>query len=97
MFNDFKSFNNITKFLNSLNYWQQVNLFTTLLQAESDISFNDAKSEALIIISDDEKMEFKLSQAINSPSPRRDYRLKQEKFNHELDSSLLDTLIKSKE
>lgn len=81
MFNNFNSANNITKFLKSLNYWQQVNLFTTLLQAKSNISFNDAKSEAIILTSDTEKMEYELSKAINSPSARRDYKKENKNIN----------------
>lgn len=68
----FKNFNvdNITSFLKSLDYWQSINLYVSLLQAKSDISFKDAKREAVINYSEPQKLRNLLTEALNSPSPK---------------------------
>lgn len=88
---------NVSSFLKKLSYWQKLNLYITLLQAETDITYYDAKGEALANVLDEEKLRYKLDEAINSPSPRRDYRLNQEKLDHKADNSMINALIKSKE
>lgn len=65
-----KKSNNVNSFLKSLDYWQAINLYTTLKQAQMDISFEDAKSEAIVNYSDDSKLRFMLEEAINSPNPK---------------------------
>lgn len=94
MFDDLKV-DKVGSFLNKLSYWQKLNLYITLLQSETDITYHDAKGEALANVLDDEKLKYKLTEAINSPSPRRDYRLEKERFNRKLDNMMLDSLIKS--
>lgn len=92
----------ITTFLQSLSYWQTLNLCITLLKAQSDISYDDAKSEALTYVTDSEKMHYLLEEAINSPGPKREPIQKslekdELKFkDHELKfkDQLINTLIK---
>ncbi len=61
--------NNINSFLKSLNYWQTINLYVTLRQARTDISFEDAKAEALTHFGDDD-LRYMLEEAISSPNPK---------------------------
>lgn len=65
-------FNNVDSFLNSLNYWQQLNLYITLLQARETISYFDAKTEALSKVLDPGKLKFLLEDSINSPQPKQE-------------------------
>ena len=51
--------------------WQKMNLYTVLQQAESDISFAEARTNAVAL--DDGKLKYMLTEAINSPRPRNDY------------------------
>jgi len=65
-----KKSNNVNSFLKSLDYWRTLNLYITLRQAESNISFEDARAEALVNY-DTDKLEYMLEEAINSPKPKR--------------------------
>lgn len=58
-------------FLDNLTYWQTVNLYITLLQARSDISFMDAKKQALANCSNRDKLEHLLDESLNSPNPKQ--------------------------
>lgn len=71
----FKSFQGakVDSFLESLNYWQTINLYITLKQARMDISFEDAKSEALGKIDDTNALRYMLEEAINSPNPKHHF------------------------
>ncbi|WP_132139954.1 hypothetical protein [Limosilactobacillus reuteri] len=60
----------LNSFLNSLNYWQTINLYTTLKQARMDISFEDAKLEAIENFGDSDMLRYMLEEAINSPNPK---------------------------
>lgn len=71
MFNEVLQSNNITKFLNKLTYWQSINLYTTLLQARSDISYDDAKAEAIVKWNNPDELRYLLEESLNSPSPKR--------------------------
>lgn len=62
--------NNINLFINGLTYWQTINLYITLLQAKEDISFAEAKTQAILNYSKPEKLEYLLEEAINSPNPK---------------------------
>lgn len=70
MFKNFKS-NDVDSFLDSLDYWRTINLYITLRQARSNISFEDAKSEAIVNFGDPDKLKYMLEEAINSPNPKR--------------------------
>lgn len=70
MFKNFKS-NDVNSFLDSLDYWRTINLYITLRQARSNISFEDAKSEAIVNFGDPDKLKYMLEEAINSPNPKR--------------------------
>ena len=61
----------VSSFLNKLNMWQKMNLYTVLQQAGSDISFAEARTNAVAL--DDGKLKYMLTEAINSPRPRNDY------------------------
>lgn len=61
----------VSSFLSKLNMWQKMNLYTVLQQAESDISFAEARTNAVAL--DDGKLKYMLTEAINSPRPRNDY------------------------
>ena len=61
-----KKSNNVNSFLKSLIDWQTINLYTTLKQARMQISFEDAKSEALVNFGDPDKLKYMLAEAINS-------------------------------
>lgn len=65
-----KKSNNVNSFLKSLDYWKTINLYVTLRQAKSDISFEDAKSEALVNFDNPDKLRYMLEEAMNSPSPK---------------------------
>lgn len=69
MFKNFKS-NDVDSFLGSLDYWRTINLYITLLQARSNISFEDAKSEAIVNFGNPDKLKYMLEEAINSPNPK---------------------------
>lgn len=62
--------NNVTLFINDLTYWQAINLYITLLQAKEDISFAEAKRQAILNYSEPEKLNYLLEEAINSPNPK---------------------------
>lgn len=66
----FKKSNDVDSFLKSLDYWRKINLYITLIQARNDISFEDAKSEALVNFDDPDKLKYMLEEAINSPNPK---------------------------
>ena len=59
----------IDSFLKSLSYWQTINLYITLRQANTDISFEDAKTEALTKFGEDD-LRYMLEEAISSPNPK---------------------------
>lgn len=61
----------VSSFLSKLNMWQKMNLYTVLQQAGSDISFAEARTNAVAL--DDGKLKYMLTEAINSPRPRNDY------------------------
>lgn len=63
----------VDSFLKSLSYWQTVNLYITLKQARMDISFEDAKSEALGKVDDTKALRYMLEEAINSPNPKHHF------------------------
>lgn len=70
MFKNFKS-NDVDSFLDSLDYWRTINLYITLRQARSNISFEDAKSETIVNFGNPDKLKYMLEEAINSPNPKR--------------------------
>lgn len=98
MFNLFESFSsqdNITKFLNSLDYWQQLNLYIMLYQVRAGVSYEDAKSEALANVMDQKNLHYLLEEAINSPGPRRESNKEFiKKAEENAKDQLIDTLIK---
>ncbi|NMV48544.1 hypothetical protein FOL80_07330 [Lactobacillus reuteri] len=64
----FKRQYSIDSFLASLNHWQKVNLYTVLMLGQNNISYREAKRQA--IVSDDEKLSFLLRKSLNSPDPK---------------------------
>lgn len=62
--------NNIRSFLDSLTYWQTINLFTVLAQGQSNISYLKAKNKAVRDYMDKEELVYLLEQALNSPDPK---------------------------
>ena len=56
-------------FISKLDYWQALNLTTTLLQAQTDISFEDARVKALTI---KDELNYLMTQAISAPRARHD-------------------------
>ena len=61
---------NIHFFLDSLTYWQTINLFTVLNVGQNDVPFSEAKEQAMLDFADTKKLEFLLEQALNSPDPK---------------------------
>ena len=61
---------NIHSFIKSLSYWQTINLFTILNVGQKNISFSEAKDQAILDFADTEKLEYLLEQALNSPDPK---------------------------
>lgn len=55
-------------FLDSLTYWQKINLYTVLKLGQNNISFEDAKWEA--VAKDDKDLKYLLEKALNSPDPK---------------------------
>ena len=62
--------NNISSFIESLSYWQTINLFTVLNVGQKNIPFSEAKNQAELDFTDTKKLEFLLEQALNSPDPK---------------------------
>ena len=56
--------NNISSFINSLDYFEQINLLITFFQANEGLSRKEAYSEALDKISEEGFIEYRLKQAI---------------------------------
>lgn len=67
---DTPKMDNLASFLSSLTYWQTINLYITLLQARSNISFNDAKKQAIVNYSNASNLKKILNESLNSPSPK---------------------------
>lgn len=61
---------NIHSFLDSLTYWQTINLFTVLNVGQNDVPFSEAKEQAMLDFADTKKLEFLLEQTLNSPDPK---------------------------
>lgn len=55
---------NINSFVNSLDYFEQINLLITFFQAEGGLSRKEAYSEALEKVSEEGFIEYRLKQAI---------------------------------
>lgn len=55
---------NINSFVNSLDYFEQINLLITFFQADEGLSRKEAYSEALDKVSEEGFIEYKLKQAI---------------------------------
>ena len=70
MFDNFKFRDNIDTFLNSLNYWQTINLYTVLAQGQYNLTYNQAKAKAMIDFGDKSKLKILLEQALNSPDTK---------------------------
>lgn len=63
-----KSDYKIYKFINSLDYWQAINLRMTLLKAKNpNDSEEDIRIQAVTEYSDSEKLKYDLEEALNSP------------------------------
>lgn len=57
-------------FISKLDYWQTLNLTTTLLQAQTNMKFEDARIKALTIKEDE--LNYLMTQAISAPRARHD-------------------------
>lgn len=57
-------------FISKLDYWQTLNLTTTLLQAQTNMKFEDARIKALTIREDE--LNYLMTQAISAPRARHD-------------------------
>lgn len=57
-------------FISKLDYWQTLNLTTTLLQAQTNMKFEDARIKALTIKEDE--LNYLMTQAISAPRVRHD-------------------------
>lgn len=74
----FKWFNNsdslsddsVDAFIDSLSYWQQINLHITLLQSQKNIDYMSARTEALMAYDDLDKLKYCMQEALNSPIPK---------------------------
>ncbi|KGL67235.1 hypothetical protein LX03_02800 [Limosilactobacillus mucosae] len=55
-------------FLDSLNFWQRKNLYTVLELGQTNMSYEEASSKA--IIAEKKDLKFLLEQALNSPEPK---------------------------
>ncbi|APU71423.1 hypothetical protein [Companilactobacillus crustorum] len=70
----FKKNNNVvdvdatSSFIDSLTYWQAINLWATLLVAKNKSkSLKQARNEAEVKYSDIDKLKYELNEALNSP------------------------------
>ncbi|WP_283578635.1 hypothetical protein [Limosilactobacillus ingluviei] len=70
MFKNFKV-NDTDSFLKSLDYWRTINLYITLLQAQTNMSYDEARFEALKNYDNQDKLKYMLEEAINSPVLRK--------------------------
>lgn len=59
-----KDKNNITSFVDGLDYFERINLLITFFQAEERLSRKDAYDETLEKVSEEGFIEYKLKQAI---------------------------------
>lgn len=58
----------IDSFLNSLTYWQLINLRTRLILGKyPEKNFSDAKRQAVVEFYDEDKLKYDLEEALNSP------------------------------
>ena len=57
-------------FISKLDYWQTLNLTTTLLQAQTNMKFEDARIKALTIKEDE--LNYLMTQAISATRARHD-------------------------
>lgn len=57
-------------FISKLDYWQTLSLTTTLLQAQTNMKFEDARIKALTIKEDE--LNYLMTQAISAPRARHD-------------------------
>lgn len=57
-------------FISKLDYWQTLNLTITLLQAQTNMKFEDARIKALTIKEDE--LNYLMTQAISAPRARHD-------------------------
>ena len=57
-------------FISKLDYWQTLNLTTTLLQAQTNMKFEEARIKALTIKEDE--LNYLMTQAISAPRARHD-------------------------
>lgn len=67
----FKRSDNITAFLDSLTYWQAINLYIMLDQMKHGSSFEEAKGNAIANYSYPDRLHYLLEEAINSPYPKK--------------------------
>lgn len=66
MLNPFQ--NPIDSFLDSLTYWQGINLrIRLILGKHPERDFGDAKRQAIVEFSDKQKLKYDLEEALNSP------------------------------
>lgn len=70
IFSDTISDSEINRFLDSLSYWQSINLYVVLAQTQMNYSFKEAKGEAIANYTDSNKLKYLLEEAINSPNPK---------------------------
>ncbi|KYK53858.1 hypothetical protein IMAU10237_00833 [Lactiplantibacillus plantarum] len=61
-----KSQDPIDSFIDSLSYWQELNLLTVLIKSQHpELSLSEAKREA--VLADDDELRSELDEALNSP------------------------------
>lgn len=63
--------NNVHSFLESLDCWQTINLFTVLKLGQNDVSFSEARNQAIQNLNDTKGLEFLLEEALNSPNVKQ--------------------------
>lgn len=60
--------NDVSSFVDSLTYWQAINLWATLLVAKNkERSLLDAREEAELEYDDLDKLKYELNETLNSP------------------------------
>lgn len=58
---------NLDSFLDSLTYWQEINLYTVLTMGSSHKSYSEAKKEAILEATEDDNLKDLLDRSLNSP------------------------------
>lgn len=71
MFNKISNNSKVSSFIESLSYWEYINLSISLLQSSQGLSFRDAKVQATVNYKDKHFLEALLDEVLHCPNAYR--------------------------